>query len=187
MHVQMSWTDAGCGRRCCSETCDLGLCKQCAHRTRITRTFSRAHLAQGKDLISIRAMSPPSQSPPDAAHFAQHPALPHLQRGPHGGTCATQWTVWPSCHPKSTHRLRAQPHLGGYHRSGHTCECNIKKASFCSTNISVEKFPTVTLLTSEVDDTRIGRLASPLLEQKREATVILAGVYHSQRENSTAH
>ena len=38
------------------------------------------------------------------------------------------------------------------------------------------------MLTSEVDDPRIGRLASPLLEQKREASVILAGVYHSQRE-----
>ena len=37
----------GCGRRCCGETRDLGLCKQCTYHGRTTRTFSRAHLAQG--------------------------------------------------------------------------------------------------------------------------------------------
>ena len=37
----------GCGRRCCGETCDLGLCKQYTYHGRTTRTFSRAHLAQG--------------------------------------------------------------------------------------------------------------------------------------------
>ena len=127
-------------------------------------------------------MSSPSQSPPDAAHFPQHPALRHLLRGPHGSTSATQWTVQPSCLSESTHRSRAQPHLAGYQREA----TSTRQVSVPHIN-SVEEGATVTLLTSEVDDPRIGRLASPLLEQKREAGVILAGVYHSQRENSTVH
>ena len=44
-----------------------------------------------------------------------------------------------------------------------------------------------TLFSGEVDDPRIGRLASPLLEQKREARVIVAWGFHSQRESSTSH
>ena len=53
-------------------------------------------------------------------------------------------------------------------------------------HVSVPRVPTILSL-CEVDDTCIERLASPLLEQKREASVILAGVHHSQRENSTSH
>ena len=44
-----------------------------------------------------------------------------------------------------------------------------------------EEVPT-TLSSGEVDDGRIGRLASPLLKQKSEASVTLTGVCHSQRE-----
>ena len=35
----------------------------------------------------------------------------------------------------------------------------------------------MTLFSGEVDDPHIGRLASPLLEQKREASVIVAWVF----------
>ena len=51
------------------------------------------------DLIFIRAMSSPSQSPPDAAHLPQHPAPPHLLRGPHGSTSGNtvdRFTILPS-------------------------------------------------------------------------------------------
>ena len=47
-----------------------------------------------------------------------------------------------------------------------------RRSSFCSTFNSFE----------EVDDTCIERLDSPQLEQKREASVIFARVYHFQRE-----
>ena len=59
-------------------------------------------------------------------------------------------------------RSRAQLHLGGDQRGA----TSIRHVSVPHKS-SVEEGPTVTLLTSEVDDPRIGRLASPLLEQKR--------------------
>ena len=89
----MSWTDAGVG----DDAVVKHVTSECVNSTPTT-VASHAHflvrfwlMAQGaalmlstfaskKSLISICAMSSPSQSPPDAAHFAQHPALGHLVR-----------------------------------------------------------------------------------------------------------
>ena len=51
-----------CGRRCCGETCDLGMCKQCTCHSRITHAFSRGRLAQGSrsstDALNLCVLRP---------------------------------------------------------------------------------------------------------------------------------
>ena len=149
-----------------------------------------------KQFISIRAMSHPHESslpqplPHDAAHFPRHPAPPHLLRGPQG-----EHPQAPPLHAGPFGRLAIQSPLKGCElkntwevisTENTPANATSRRTSFCSTCNSVEEVPT-TLSSGDVDDPRMGRLASPPLEQKREASVNPAGVHHSQRENSTSH
>ena len=178
-----------CGRRCCgehviSECVNSALATVASHAHFLVRTWLKA---QGAALMlstfaSFRKTSSPF-SPCRHLHsliqtqhifhntrhfatsFADHMEAPPQHSGPFG------------------HPAFQSPLIG--HEPNPTlavisAEDTSAKASFCSTFYSVQEVPTVTVLTSEVHDPRIGRLASPLLEQKR-------GAYHSQRENSTAH
>ena len=116
----MSWTDSGVGedavvKHVTSECANSTPTTLAPHAHFLVRTWLKPQGAAlvlstfcpQEDLISIRAMSSPSQSPPVAAHFAQHPALAHFLRGPRGGTTASQSAVWQSCHPESAHRMRS--------------------------------------------------------------------------------
>ena len=63
----------------------------------------------------------------------------------------------------------------------------VKMDKFCSANNSGEDVATVSV-SSEVDGGQyIGQLASPLLMQKREASAILARIYHTGGENPVSH
>ena len=87
-------------------------------------------------------------------------------RWTHTSASATCWAVWPCCHPESAHRLWAQ-HLEGHQHWGHTCERYIKKNKF-PVHIQFRWWgPKNPVFGVVVDDPRIGRLASPLLEQSR--------------------
>ena len=159
------------------------------------RSASINPLRHQKQFISIRAMSHPHESslpqplPHDAAHFPRHPAPPHLLRGPQG-----EHPQAPPLHAEPFGRLAIQSPLKGCElkntwevisTENTPANATSRRTSFCSTYNSVEEVPT-TLSSGEVDDPRMGRLASPPLEQKREASVNPAGVHHSQRENSTS-
>ena len=185
----------------------FSLCKQYTYHSRIARNnFSRVWLTviycitfqawrpcKTCSLFAaclIRMRCRPHQLPPNASHFPQHLALPDLPRGPPGEPSEAH-----PLHAEPFGRLAIQRSPTGYDpkktlevANTHDKPANAtsKRTRFCSTSISVQEVPT-TLFSGEVDDPRIGKLASPLLEQKKEASVTGAGVYYSQGERSTSH
>ena len=114
--------------------------------------------------------------PPDARDFFRRPALEApeaqpLHAGPFGSlTFESPLTGYETNNTLEVIRAEDTP-----------ANPTSRRTSFCSTYNSVDAAP-ATLSSGEIDDPRIGRPASPLLEQTREACVILAGVYHSQIE-----
>ena len=76
------------------------------------------------------------------------------------------------------------PSLKSAVRRLHLCTMHQEEQVFCSANNSGEDV-TSTPVSSEVDERQsIGRMASPLPWQKREAVAIFARIYHSTRETS---
>ena len=161
-------------------------CEQYTQHSRTTHAYVLARtLGQGaavmlstfasfkNNFITMRAMFPSvaSQShPSDTAHFPLHPAPPHLLRGPQGETQQAS-----PLHSGPFGRLAIQSPVTSY-KPNPTLEVTStedtpanptsRRTSFCSTYNSVEEVPT-TLSSGEVDESRIVRLASLLLEQKR--------------------